>query len=84
MYVVDICKVAYIRLRAFVHIISFHFTLKNIPSKSSDLFYILQDAHFKLKTMKTETQNYVCEGFWKKYKLLTYVCILYSLSLRIP
>ena len=50
-------------LRAFVHIISFHFTLKNISSKSSDPFCVLQDAHFKLKTMKNETQNDVCEGF---------------------
>ena len=86
MYVVDICKVAYIMFRAFVYIISFHFILKNIPSKSSDPFYILHDTHFKLKAMKTETQNDVCEGFWKQiyFKLLTYVCILYSLSLRIP
>lgn len=65
MHVVDICKVAHIVLRAFVHIILLHFILKTLPSKSSDPSSILHHVHFKPEAMKTETQNDISQGFWE-------------------
>ena len=57
MHVVDKCKVAYIVLRAFTYIISFHFFLKTFPSKSSNSSPIFRYCQLQPEAMETATQN---------------------------
>ena len=84
MHVIDIYKVAYIVVRAFTHITSFHFILKTFPSKSSDPSPILLHFHPHYEAMEMETQNDEPGGPQEILFKTTHLCsILYSLSLRI-
>lgn len=56
MHIVDICKIAYIALKACAHIILFHFILKTFPTESNDPSLILH-FHLSQTQWKLKTQN---------------------------
>lgn len=84
MHIVDICEVAYIVLRSFIHfillyfIISFHFILKTFASKSSNPSPSSSLMCLQPQAMETETQNNEPGGLleWIFFKT-THLCLVH-------